>query len=54
MGATEGKLENIVTKDYSNAQYYGNILIKTPLQTFMVILDTSSLDLRVPKAGCHG
>ena len=47
-------MENIVTKDYSNAQYYGNILIKTPLQTFMVILDTSSLDLRVPKAGCHG
>ena len=48
--AGEGRTENIVIKDYSNAQYYGEVTIGTPPQKFTVIFDTVSR-LCLPSTG---
>jgi len=47
-----GKDEDVVIKDYSNAQYYGVVHIGNPPQEFTVIWDTGSSDLWIPRVGC--
>lgn len=49
----EGKSENVIIKDYSNAQYYGTVKIGTPPQEFTVIFDTGSSNLWIPKVNCQ-
>jgi len=51
-GLYKDQPENIIIKDFQNAQYFGNVEIGSPKQTFRVIFDTGSSNLWVPKEGC--
>lgn len=43
---------SIIINDYENSQYYGEINLGTPEQSFEVIFDTGSADLWVAGSGC--
>lgn len=47
-----GKTGKVTIKDFENAQYFGQLALGTPEQTFNVIFDTGSSNLWVPAKNC--
>jgi len=46
------KEENVPLRDLQNAQYWGNVNVGTPPQTFGMVFDTGSSDFWIPSKEC--
>ena len=49
---TDSSAGSVVVNNYENAQYYGEVSLGSPAQTFEVIFDTGSANLWVASASC--